>query len=201
MLDALEFAHHHVAAPEVVGRHPYFQHNHLEFDRLAGRTRWREDVNRILARNGLAFELTKAGRIERGGPPVLSDRLRAAVFATGNHELDRLLETARREFFDRADGADQSALEHLWDAFEQAKTLHDPDIKRGAGLLLDAAAGGNADLRARLEHDATELTPDRPPRASATTGPARAVLHTQEEREYLFGRLYNLLALVFPRRS
>lgn len=201
VLDALEFVYHHVADPEVFGKHSFFRHNHLQFDRAAGRARWREDANRILARNGIEFEMTEAGRVQRLGPPILGERLRSAVFATGNPDLDRLLESARTAFLDRRPGADRTAVEHVWDAFEQAKTLMASDVKVGIGRLLDSAAGSNVELRERLERDASELTEIGNRFGIRHHRAGQAPVHTRREREYLFGRLYNLLEFILPRHD
>jgi hypothetical protein len=200
VLDGLEFVHRHVAEPKAGMDHSFFRHQHLSFDRRAGQRRWREDVNRILARNGVAFELTEAGRAERVGPPVLGDRLRSAVFDTGDDELDRLLETARREFFDRDDEAGRAALEHLWDAFERVKTLIHSDKKTGGQHLLAGAADSPEFLKL-LEADELALRKAGDRFAIRHADAAQVPVFGRARQEYLFGRLYNLLALLLPRRG
>lgn len=98
VLDFLEFSHEYVALPIKGSWHPFFEHYHLSFDREAGRTQFRERINRILARNNLVYELTEQGEVQRIAPPILRESLTQYTFATGDRELDTMLETARRKF-------------------------------------------------------------------------------------------------------
>ena len=53
-------------------------------------------MNRLLTRNGIAFELTPEGRAMRLGPPLVRDAIAGTFFHSGDAETDRLLEDARR---------------------------------------------------------------------------------------------------------
>ena len=64
IMDIIEFCWRVVGKPIQRGYHSYFQHHHLDFDIEAGRADFREAVNQILRRNGLAYELSEVG--ERG---------------------------------------------------------------------------------------------------------------------------------------
>jgi len=50
-----------------------------------------EQINLIFARNGLAYELQEGGRIVRLGPTALREALAAAIFQSGDSELDTTL--------------------------------------------------------------------------------------------------------------
>jgi hypothetical protein len=99
ILDLLEFVHRHVSQPVEGGFHSFFRHTHLSFDREPGQRDFRERANRVLARNGIAFDISEKGLVVRLAPPVLREELVGVVFATGDTELDVLLESARRSSY------------------------------------------------------------------------------------------------------
>lgn len=65
ILDLVEFCHRHVSKPTQGTFHLYFQHHHLSFDRDAGQADFRARLNRLFARNGLAYELVMDGKLPR----------------------------------------------------------------------------------------------------------------------------------------
>ena len=71
VLDLLEFCARSVAQPIQRDFHSYFGHYHLDFDRDAGLAELVASVDRLFARNGVAFELTAQGIVRRLGPPIL----------------------------------------------------------------------------------------------------------------------------------
>jgi len=81
ILDFLEFVYAAVAQPIPGKYHDYFNHHHLMFEQAAGQEEFRKTVNRIFARNGVAFEMPSTGRIERVLPPVLGDALGVHLFS------------------------------------------------------------------------------------------------------------------------
>lgn len=198
ILDMIEFCWRCVGKPIHVDYHDYFKHYHLRFDVEAGRDQFREDVNRILRRNGLAFDLKDDGSIERLVPPVLREELASAHFRTSDSELNRMLETARRKFLDPDEAVRREALEALWDAWERLKTLGPgPDKKAQAAALLNATAGPSSQLLGEaLEREAKELT---------WIGNNMQIRHSEKGKEqiargehidYLFHRLFSLIQVV-----
>ena len=61
ILDALEFCAGAVGEPIEKDYHSHWRHHHLSWNRESGLARFVKDVNVILARNAIAYELT-AGR-------------------------------------------------------------------------------------------------------------------------------------------
>lgn len=55
--------------------------------------------------------------------PGLQEALASTIFTTGDQDLDRLLETAREKFLNRAFEIRKEGLEKLWDAWERLKTI------------------------------------------------------------------------------
>lgn len=139
-LDCLEFSARAIGKPIHGGWHGYFQHYHLSFDRDAGLEQFVDDVNRLFARRGIAFELTAEGRVRRLIPEPVAQVLREVLFHTGDDEANSLLEKARTFITSPNIDVRRDALEKLWDAFERIKTLEPGvDKKAQASALLARA--------------------------------------------------------------
>lgn len=199
-LDLIEFCHTHVAEPVEGSYHGFFSHSHLSFDRPKGQADFRDRVNRILSRNGVAFSLEVDGRVTRLAPPVLDEELRRAAFDTGDTTLDELLEAARGKFLCPEPVTRREALEKLWDAWERLKTLEPgADKKASARALLDKAAD-ESNYREVLEQEAVTLTKIGNSfriRHSETT---QIEIRTEDQVDYLFHRLLALILLLVRAR-
>lgn len=137
LFDLVEYVAEHIASPTPGSFHSFFRHHELSFDADEGRRRFREDVNRILARGGTVFVLTENRRIERHGAPETQQALDQLQPATGDTTLDKLIEAGRKGYLSRKPENRETAVEKLWDAFERLKTLDDPsDKKRSIASLL-----------------------------------------------------------------
>lgn len=196
VLDLLEFAHRVVARPVQIDYHSFYRHHHFRFEREEGQAAFREDANRILARNGLAYELQPDGHVRRLAPAVLGEALEAALFRTGDPELDGLLAAARKKYLDPDPAVRREALEKLWDAWERLKTIErGKDKKAAATALLDRAAP-EPTFRGMLEEEAQALTIIGNTfriRHSETT---QVPLTLDEHVDYLFHRLFGLIRLL-----
>lgn len=200
ILDVVQFCYRHVAEPIQLGTHPYFGHSHLGFERESGQSSYLSRVNHVFARNGLAFKLLPTGVIERLAPPVLRERLRSAVFRTGDDALDDLLENARVKFLSHDPKTRRESLETLWDAWERLKTIDDPNRadpnkKLGITRRLNSAAT-EPRFFAHLEAEALELT---------KIGNKCDIRHKEVDKipirddrhvDYLFHRLFALIYLL-----
>jgi hypothetical protein len=160
-LNLVEFTYQKIAQP-VAGSHrtsheTYAGHWHYGFDAAAGRALFRSEVNQLFASNGLAFTLEEDGKVIRTLQPGLSNTLASAVFATGDSQLDSMLEAARTKFLSPRLPVRQEALEKLWDAFERTKTLYPGDKKASIDTLLSQASP-EPKLRERLNIQLNELT-------------------------------------------
>ncbi|MNX99241.1 hypothetical protein D3C86_1316760 [compost metagenome] len=201
VLDFIEFVHASVAKPISGKYHDYFSHHHLTFDQEAGQEDFRMTVNRIFARNGVAFEMLPNGRIERVLPPVLGEELKRTLFNTGDRTLDNMLDECRAKFSDRNPLVRREALERLWDAWERLKSLADPrDKKRSIKVILDAVAA-EPSLRSRLEVEAIELT---------AIGNSHLIRHSEVNQvavidvdhvDYLFHRLFAMIQLMLRKKG
>jgi len=195
LFDLVEFLYEHAGLPKAYARHSFFSHDHLSYDREAGREKFEQDINRFFERNGLAFEL-KHGEVTRLAPTGLHEILAGHIFATGDSELDRLLETSREKFLNRSLEIRKEGLEKLWDAWERLKTIEPgKDKKAQATAILDKAAGEPV-LRQHLEEEAHKLT---------TIGNGLMIRHTEVGKppiaesaqvDYLFHRMFALILLL-----
>lgn len=156
--DLIEFCFRCTAKPIPRSRHQFFGHTHLAFDQALGIGLFLSDINSVFARNGLAFELTREGRIERIPPGVLREALMQATFRTGDSDLDTLLEGARRKFLDPSTEVRRESLEKLWDAWERLKTIEQGKGKPESIAILLEKASPERTFRATLDGEARELT-------------------------------------------
>ncbi|WP_347268769.1 hypothetical protein [Paracoccus sp. (in: a-proteobacteria)] len=200
ILDALEWHAAHVGEPVDGGFHQFFGHYHKRWDREAGLAAFRDEVNQIMSRHGIAYEMGEDGRFTRIVEGPVADQLRNALFDSGDDETDKLLETARTRFFDRDSDAAQRSIEALWDAFERLKTHNPGDKKVSVQALLEAAAQSPGE-KALLEEEMSAL---------GKIGNAWRVRHHETDRhdlgpdrrlrDYLFLRLFALLQRILPPR-
>jgi hypothetical protein len=195
-LDLIEFCFNHIAKPEAYEHHGFFGHDHLAFDKGAGQAEFRERVNRIFARNRLAYEVDEAGKIARIAAPVLNETVSAQVFATGDQKLDELLETARAKFLDPDPNVRREALEKLWDAFERLKTLEPGKGKKASADSLLSKAAAETTFRALLEEEMKSLTKVGNTFHIRHSETSQIELQTEDHVDYLFHRLFALIWLL-----
>ena len=203
ILDLIEFTHDHVAKPSPIegSFHSYYNHHHLSFDQAAGQIEFRQRINRLLARNGLAYELGTDGKVIRLAPTVLRESLQAAVFQTGDVTLNDMLESARLKFLNPNPKVRREALEKIWDAWERIKTIEPgADKKSQVKALLDKAAA-EPNFRTLVETEAVALT---------AVGNNFLIRHSETNRtqigddahvDYLFHRLFSLIAMLLRTRE
>ena len=202
ILDLIEFCWKSVGKPIPSSSHSFFSHYHLAFDEEAGRSEFRDEVETIFRRNGIAYVLTKEGRVERLVPPVFQHTLVQSESHTGDAEFDRLLSTAQRKFLDPRPELRREALEALWDAWERLKTLDGQGDKRARSqAMLDNAAGTSSPkFRDALDREAMELTGIGNNLRIRHSETNQEMLATSEHVDYLFYRLFSLIQLILKSR-
>lgn len=200
VFDFVEFVYAAVAKPVVGKYHDFFSHHHLTFDQQVGQDEFRATVNRLLARNGLAYDMLSNGRIVRVLPGVIGDELKRTTFNSGDRTLDVMLEECRVKFTDRDPLIRREGLERLWDAWERLKSLADADKRRSIEIMLDAAAP-EPTFRSRLEADARQLT---------EIGNSHLIRHHEvvqiavtdvDQIDYLFHRLFAMVSLLLRKKG
>lgn len=201
ILDFIQFCHRNVTKAVRGEFHDWYgPHYHLSFDREQGRTDFRRNIERIFARNGLAYELQEDGQIIRLAPPVLRERLQSTMFQTGDNHLDSMLEAARAKYLNPNPLVRRESLEKLWDAWERLKTLENPaDKKNSVGILLDKAST-EVNFRDRLERESKELTEIGNNFMIRHTETGKTPITSNEQVDYLFQRLFALIYLLLESR-
>ena len=199
-LDLIEFVWRSVARPVPGKLHDYYRHHHLSFDSAEGRSAFVTDVNRILGRNGLAYEITESGEVRRILPAIIGDLLARTYFRTGDQLLDVMLEETRRKFTAPDPLIRREALERLFDSWERIKTLADDNKAKSAKLVLDRVSS-EAAFRQLLEKEALELR---------EIGNSYLLRHHERSQtpvidtdhvDYLFHRLFSLVDLVIRKNA
>ena len=202
ILDALEWLAAHVGKPIKGNWHGYFQHYHLSWDRKEGRQEFQAEVNAILSRNGLAYEMNLEGQIQRIVEGPDAKFLAAATFRSGDRSLDGLLEIARRRFFDRDQDAGQRAIEALWDAFERLKSLEDPTNKKKSVEVMISTVTQSDEAKKMIDLEMKTLT---------EIGNTWRIRHHEvgktelgdgtNMRDYLFLRMFSLIRFLLGPRG
>lgn len=195
VLDAMEFCWRQVAKTYDNGRHDFFKHTHIRFVVELGRDEFRDDVNRILARNGMAYEMQQDGRFVRLAPPVLDGLLRAGALRTGERTLDVMLEEVRLKFMSPDPLMRREALERLFDSFERLKSMAHADKATSIRMLLEYAAP-EPNFRASLSAECHELTSIGNGNLFRHHEMRQNVLVDTEQVDYVFHRLYAMVALL-----
>lgn len=193
VLDLLEFVYRHASAPRERGYHSYYSHSHFTFDVDKGRDEMWEQINRLLARGGMAYELDEYGKIARLASPAVEVQLARELPPTRDQEFDNLLETAIGKYRSPEIAVRREALEQLWDAFERSKTILESKKKDGAKALIRALTDGADSEEVKLvESEMRELT---------TIGNTFRIRHHETNAaelsdafvDQLFARMYALL--------
>ena len=202
ILDLIEFCWNCIGKPISQGYHDFGRHNHLRFDQGAGREGFRTEVETLFRRNGIAYDLTREGSIERLAHPVLREALANQDFDTGDTDLDDLLNKAKLKFLDPNPEMRREALDHLWDAWERLKTLDGLGDKATlTKAMLEATAGPDSPkFGEALDKDAIGLT---------WVGNNLRIRHSETDKEriaksehvdYLFHRMLSLIQMILRLR-
>jgi hypothetical protein len=201
VLDLIEFTCEKIAEPRSGTFHDFFGHHHLGFDQAAGRAAFRAEINRIMERNGIAYELEETGQVQRIAPEGLREALAEAVFRTGDNALDELLERARTRFLSRDPAVRKESLEALWDAWERLKSLEGGRDKRESTARLLDRASGEPNFRGVLEDDARFLTDIGNNFMIRHTEINKTPIGDDEHVDFLFHRLFAVIRLLLRKSN
>ncbi len=199
VLDFIEFCYRNIATPVQGSFHTYFDHHHLSFDVSQGQEEFRNSINRIFSRNGLAYELSPNGHVVRLVPPVLRETMAGAPIQTGDAQLDRLLEEARRRFLSPKFEERRIALEKLWDCWERIKSLEAPENKRASVAKLLEQVSPEINFRSSLEKEARELTEIGNSFHIRHSEVGQQPLSHESHIDYLFHRMYAMIMLLLRK--
>jgi uncharacterized protein YihD (DUF1040 family) len=195
IMDVIEFCHRYIAKPIQGNYHSFYDHYHLSFDKETGQQEFRDSMNELFARNGLAYELKDNGEVIRLGAPVIGPTLAKAQFDTGDADLDGLLEDACRKYFAPDPKVRKDGLDKLWDAWERLKNSWDADKKTSVRLMLDEIAK-EARFRKELDDEAATLTCIGNEFMIRHTEPDKAPVDSKEQVDYFFHRMFAMIWLI-----
>lgn len=198
-LDLLEFCHRHIAQPIQGSYHGFFSHYHLTFDPEPGQQSFRDDINRVLARQGVAFDLLPDGSIRRIAATPTEVELDEMLFATGDPTLDHLLTRARKLYFSPLPDDSVHAVKELWDAWERLKTLTDPSNKKQSILSLISQSGTAPAFLDCIESEARELTRIGNDFQIRHHEIGKAALESIQQVRYFFQRLFAMIQLLLSK--
>jgi len=188
VLDLIEFCHRTVAKPIQNSHHKELDHYHLGFDEVTGKQKFLTDINRILSRNKLMYELTDSGHVVKKAPGIPVQKLSTGQFRTGDPVLDKMLEEAHRTFVDPNPSVHGTSVKLLWDCLKRLQTLPEKVTEDAAFLsLLDMEAQMLAKIgdTFHLRHSDTKR--------STVTDPAQI--------DYMFHRLYCMVRLLLSKKE
>lgn len=197
-LDLLEFCHRHVAHAYEGSYHSFFKHYHLTYEQHQGQAEFREDANRLLARQGLIYEIGDDGQVRRiaGSPAEIA--LDSREFLTTDHTLNQLLSRAKRLYFSPDPHEVLDALKELWDAWERLKTVIDPTNKKQSIQSLIRAVGSNAHFLDLMDMEANCLTRVGNEFQIRHHEVGKHPIETESQARYFYQRLYALVELLLP---
>jgi hypothetical protein len=159
VLDFIEFCYHNLCDAISKGDyHEFFGHYHLTFkDTGESNKRFISEINSLFERNGIAFQLSHNGNINRVHPPEISN-LASTYYKTKDSKINELISEATSAFIMPRRSDKLRATEKLWDAFERIKSCCHSDKKTSIKLLLKLASNGNIELEKYLEEESRQLT-------------------------------------------
>lgn len=195
-LDLLEFCYRHLYDPIPTGNlHEYFNHYHLTFkDTGKSKQKFKDEINSLFERNGIAYLLNKEGKITR----IIPEEFKHIInhkFQTKDATLNQLLIEATQFILLPKISDRIRAIEKLWDAFERAKTFYSSNKKVSVNQLINLVGNGNTLFETYITTEATTLT---------EIGNKFQIRHFEMDKQpitdishidYLFFRMFSLIDL------
>ena len=200
VFDLIEFLCRNIKDMSVVGsEHEYFHHFHLQSSKTSdNRTSFIEDINDLLRRNSIAFELKETGHIEplfaNGENMLLSQETRA-----GEEETDALIKEATRHIANRQIEEKRIALEKLWAAFERLKSINGGKKNKSAEDLINSICGSDKAMTDVIIIEFQTLTKIGNSFLIRHSEVGQNRLDSIEFIDYFFFRLYSLIVLICQR--
>lgn len=198
-LDLIQFCYQAVAKPIQGGYHSFFRHHHLSFDEDAGKEYFREKINTIFRRNGIAFVLEYEGAIKRIIPEQFKSFL-STHLRTGDSVLDNMIDDAQKKFLNPDTKVRKEAIERLWDCWERLKTLENPDNKKKSISTLLDKASAEPETRLLLEKEARKLTDIGNTFHIRHSEVKQIVISDNSMIDYLFYRLFAFIQMLLSSR-
>lgn len=198
-LDLIRFCYQAVAKPIQGHYHSFFRHYHLSFDEEAGKDSFREKINTMFRRNGIAFVLEHGGAIKRIIPEQFKSFISTHI-RTGDSVLDNMIDDAQKKFLKPDTKIRQEAIERLWDCWERIKTLESPNNKRNSISILLNKVSTDPVTRLLLEEKARKLTDIGNKFHIRHSEVTQIVISDNSINDYLFYRLFAFIQMLLSTR-
>ena len=198
-LDLIQFCYQAVAKPIQGGYHSYFRHHHLSFDEEAGKESFREKINTIFRRNGIAFVLEYEGEIKRMVPEQFKSFI-STHLRTGDSILDNMIDDAQKKFINPDTKIRKEAIERLWDCWERIKTLENPTNKKESISTLLDKTSTEPNIRILLEEEARKLTDIGNTFHIRHSEVTQVLIADNRMIDYLFYRLFAFIQMLLSSR-
>lgn len=199
IFDLLEFLHEKISNPRIIGSHSFFSHNHFAFDKEEGQQDLREEINTILRRNSIRYEIIEDGSIKRIIPDEI-EILFQMPFSSGDSTLDSLLQEAKDKFHDPNIAERKISIEKIWDAWERVKSLENPNNKRDSTRRILDYSATEPNYRQILEEEARCLTDIGNNFRIRHSEVSKIEIERESQIDYFFYRMYSLIALLLRER-
>lgn len=157
ILDLIQFCYQTVSKPIQDNYHSFFRHHHLSFEEEGGKDAFREKINTIFRKNGIAFILENDGSIKRVVPELFKESI-STHLRTGDTILDNMIDEAQKKFVNPDSRIRREAVERLWDCWERIKTIENPNDKKKSTATLLNKVTSKQDIRTLLDEEARKLT-------------------------------------------
>lgn len=197
ILDLIEFIYRNLNDSVETNFHAYFNHYHLKFkDTTNSKDEYRNQVNELFERNGIAYELKEDGCINRILPkPMVTIIRQAASVTTTDERLKELIDEAIKEILSPKEEYHIKALERIWDAFERLKTYYNESKKKSIEEIIINLSHRNTQFQEQLDKECKELT-----QIGNTFQIRHFEQHTvqiteQTHQDYLFFRMFAFIHL------
>jgi AbiJ N-terminal domain 4 len=188
VLDLIEFCYRTVAKPIQNSHHKELGHYHLGFDEVTGKQQFLLEINRILSRNKLMYELTDAGHVVKKAPGIPEQKLSTGQFHTGDPTLDKMLEEAHCAFLDPNPSVHGTSVKLLWDCWKRLQTL--PEKVTGDEAFLSL-----------LDMEAQTLTKIGDTFHLRHSDTKRSTITDPTQIDYMFHRLYSMIRLLLSQKE
>jgi hypothetical protein len=198
ILDFIEFVFRIVSKSENDTYHKFPNHYHFRFDKTEGQSNFVIDVNRLFARNGIAYELETNGKIKRVISEQLMVLMKQSQFKSGDTEFDNMLSTAMLKFTGPKPDVRYESLEKLWDAFERLKTFANPDKKSDSIKTIIEQVSSQPKFQQEVNDECTNLTRLGNQHLIRHSEKAQKKLESLVHIDYLFHRMLAMINLLLP---
>jgi hypothetical protein len=196
ILDLIQFCYKNIVSPTKDYYHLFETYgNNSRTERLIGQKAFKDEINLILKRNGVIYQLNENGSISRLIPDEFIGCVRRSIFNSGDAALDELLNLAREKFLDSKPDVRKDALEKLWDAWERLKTLENHDKNKSMSITLEEVSS-EINFRKRLDAESKELSEIGNKFRIRHHETDKIPLESSNHVDYLFYRMFSLIYLI-----